>query len=315
MKKIITWSFLAVLAIAAALVGASHALLNYALQPESTSRDLPATYGRLYCDYPFLEPWVDSLNAAGAFRDTFIVHRNLRLHAYYVPAPSPSKATAVIIHGYGDNAIGMFMIAHLYNQRMGYNVLLPDLQNSGLSSGNTFQMGWHDSRDVMKWMDVANALFGGSTQMVVHGISMGAATTMMLSGEPQKPYVKCFVEDCGYTSVWDEFSHEMRKRFGLPDFPLLHIANWLCGIERRWTFKQASALEQVKKCTLPMLFIHGTVDDFVPTWMVYELFDAKPSPKDIWVAPASAHALSYKENMQEYLWRVKNFTSKYIDGN
>lgn len=66
-------------------------------------------------------------------------------------------------------------------------------------------MGWLDRKDVTQWMEVANRIYGDSTSMVVHGISMGAATTMMVSGEPQPDYVKCFVEDCGYTSVWDQF--------------------------------------------------------------------------------------------------------------
>ena len=53
---------------------------------------------------------------------------------------------------------------------------------------------------------------------------MGAATTMMVAGEPQRPYVKCFVEDCGYTSVWDEFSNELKTSFGLPAFPPITAA-------------------------------------------------------------------------------------------
>ena len=79
-------------------------------------------------------------------------------------------------------------------------------------------MGWKDRIDVLQWMNIANEIFGDSTQMVVHGISMGGATTMMVSGEKQQPYVKCFVEDCGYTSVWDEFSHELKSSFHLPAF-------------------------------------------------------------------------------------------------
>ena len=172
-------------------------------------------------------------------------------------------------------------------------------------------MGWLDRLDVMRWMDVADSIFGG-TQMVVHGISMGAATTMMVSGEEQRPFVRCFVEDCGYTSVWDEFEHELRGRFGLPAFPLLHVADWLCGVEHGWTFREASAVEQVKKCRLPMLFIHGAADDFVPTWMVYELFEAKPQPKEIWVVPGAAHAVSYRDNRDQYVWRVRNFVSRHI---
>ena len=126
--------------------------------------------------------------------------------------------------------------------------------------------------------------------MVVHGISMGAATTMMVSGDVNQegnlmPFVKCFVEDCGYTSVWDEFRGELKGQFGLPAFPLLHTASLLCQLEYGWNFREASALKQVARCQLPMLFIHGESDTFVPTEMVYSLYKVKPGPKALWIAP------------------------------
>ena len=178
----------------------------------------------------------------------------------------------------------------------------------------------------MQWTETADELFGRnhadsiasrSTKMVVHGISMGAATTMMVSGEVehgqyQQPFIKCFVEDCGYTSVWDEFRGELKEQFGLPAFPLLHTASWLCRQEYGWDFREASALEQVKKCTLPMLFIHGDADTFVPTWMVYPLYEAKPEPKELWIVPGATHAMSYKDYPQEYTEHVKKFVGKYI---
>ena len=135
-------------------------------------------------------------------------------------------------------------------------------------------MGWKDRIDVLQWMNIANEIFGDSTQMVVHGISMGGVTTMMVSGEKQQPYVKCFVEDCGYTSVWDEFSHELKASFHLPPFPLMYTTSWLCEKKYGWNFKEASSLKQVAKSQLPMLFIHGDKDTYVPTWMVYSLYEA-----------------------------------------
>lgn len=310
-KKTVFWSLAILATLAVTVIVTAHFMLVYSLQPDNRGKDLQGSFDYMYEEYPFLRPWVDSLETAGALRDTFIVNDGARLHAYYVAAPEATRATAVIVHGYTDNAIRMFMLAHLYNHELRYNVLLPDLHYSGLSDGDCFRMGWLDRLDVMRWMDVADSIFGG-TQMVVHGISMGAATTMMVSGEEQRPFVRCFVEDCGYTSVWDEFEHELRGRFGLPAFPLLHVADWLCGVEHGWTFREASAVEQVKKCRQPMLFIHGAADDFVPTWMVYELFEAKPQPKEIWVVPGAAHAVSYRDNRDQYVWRVRNFVSRYI---
>ena len=217
------------------------------------------------------------------------------------------------MHGYTDNSIRMLMIGYLYSRNLKYNILLPDLQNHGLSGGKSIQMGWKDRLDVLQWMDIANKLYGGHTQMVVHGISMGAATTMMLAGEKQAPYVKCFVEDCGYTSVWDEFKKELNVQFGLPTFPLMYMSSALCHLKYGWDFKEASALKQVAKCRLPMLFIHGDADTYVPTRMVYPLYMAKPAPKEIWIVRGGVeHAISYKAQPEEYTRRVNDFTRKYI---
>ena len=324
-KKALKYSFIGAAAIIALLLCAGYFTLGFALRPDALdtrSRDLTASYEHMVKEFPELEVWIDSLYQAGALRDWYIENeRGEQLHAIYVRAAQPTQRTAVIVHGYTDNAVRMLHIGYLYSRLLGYNILLPDLHAHGLSQGSAIQMGWLDRLDVLQWMETADELFGreiGGTQMVVHGISMGAATTMMVSGEVQHgihqaPYVKCFVEDCGYTSVWDEFKSELKARFHLPPFPLLHIASKLCDWEYGWNFRQASALEQVKKCTLPMLFIHGDSDDFVPTWMVHPLYEAKPEPKELWLAPGPGHALSYKHNPEEYTARVKAFTEKYIN--
>ena len=313
MKKTFISISITLLVLAVLLGAASSFMLRIALSPVHTGKDLPSSWEYMFENYPELEAWTDSLQQANALKDTFTYAPDgTRLHAYYVAAPSPTSKTAVIVHGYTDNAIRMMMIGYLYNHNLGFNILLPDLRYSGLSEGTTFQMGWLDRKDVMQWMNIANEIYGDSTQMVVHGISMGGATTMMVSGEQQPDYVKCFVDDCGYTSVWDQFKKELKEDFGLPAFPLMHTTSLLCNWVYDWNFKEASALEQVKKCQLPMLFIHGDKDDYVPTWMVYELYKAKPEPKELWTVPNADHATSYKLNKQEYTEKVKQFTNKYI---
>ena len=292
---------------------ASSFMLNYSLSPINRGKDLQGSWEYMFENYPELQSWKDSLQQADALKDTFIYAPDqTRLHAFYVAAPTPTSKTAVIVHGYTDNAIRMMMIGYMYNRSLGYNILLPDLRYSGQSEGDYLQMGWLDRKDVMQWMNVANQIFGDNTQMVVHGISMGGATTMMVSGELQPDYVKCFVDDCGYTSVWDQFSKELKEQFGLPEIPLMYTSSWLCDLKYDWNFDEASALEQVEKCHLPMLFIHGDKDDYVPTWMVYQLYDAKPQPKELWVVPNADHATSYQLNKEAYTEKVKKFTDKYI---
>ena len=321
MKKSIKYSLIVVIALATVLLCAGYYMLGYALKPKglvTRSRNTQASLEYMQETYPAVGRWIDSLQTAGALRDLYIENdEGTRLHALYVQAADSTDRTAVIVHGYTDNSIRMLMIGYLYSRQLGYNILLPDLYGHGLSGGTEVQMGWKDRLDVLLWTDEANRLLGGNTQMVVHGISMGAATTMCVSGEVQhgmyqQLFIKCFVEDCGYTSAWDEFKGELKNQFGLPAFPLLNVASALCNMEYGWSFQEASPLKQVKKCTLPMLFIHGDADTFVPTWMVYPLYEAKPEPKELWIVPGAEHAVAYKENPEEYTRKVSDFVGKYI---
>ena len=289
-------------------------MLWFALQPE-VEKDVKymTSYEYMTREYPHIRPWLDSLSQTGVLRDTTILGQDEeRLHALYVPAQQPTSKTAVIVHGYTDNAIRMMMIGYMYHHDLGYNILLPDLHYHGASEGEAIRMGWLDRLDVMRWMEIANSVFGGNTQMVVHGISMGAATTMMVAGEAQPNFVKCFVEDCGYTSVWDQFQKELKEQFHLPSFPLLNMATALCRWRYGWGFREASALKQVEKASLPMMFIHGDADDYVPTWMVHPLYEAKSGEKELWIVPGAEHAASYRENKEEYTRRVGEFVGRYI---
>ena len=321
MKKALKYSLISVLALAAVLLCAGYFMLGFALKPEalaSRSRNIAASLEYMHQTYPEVGKWIDSLQTAGALYDRYIENEEgTPLHALYVPAADSTNRTAVIVHGYTDNSIRMLMIGYLYSRQLGYNILLPDLYGHGLSGGTEVQMGWKDRLDVQLRTDEAHHLFGGNTQMVVHGISMGAATTMCVAGEVQhgvnqQPFIKCFVEDCGYTSAWDEFKGELKNQFHLPSFPLLNVASALCNMEYGWSFQEASPLKQVKKSTLPMFFIHGDADTFVPTWMVHPLYEAKPQPKELWIVPGAEHAVAYKENPEEYTRKVSDFVSKYI---
>ena len=319
MRKAIKYSLIAVIAIAALLLCAGYYMLGYALKPEelvSRSRNIESSLEYMRQTYPEVGHWIDSLQAAEALHDLYIENdEGTPLHALYVPAADSTNHTAVIVHGYTDNSIRMMMIGYLYNRQLGYNILLPDLYGHGLSGGTEVQMGWKDRLDVLRWTEEANHLFGGNTEMVVHGISMGAATTMMVSGERVPPFIRCFIEDCGYTSVWDQFQKEFKGLFHIPSFPWLNIASWICKKQNGWNFKEASAIKQIQKCTLPMLFIHGDNDDFVPTAMVYQLYDAKPQPKELWIAPETDHAHAYRNHPKEYTEKVKTFVEKYLDKN
>lgn len=318
------WALFALLVLA--IVGGSVYLLSFALHPaKNKGRDYAGQYAMMRERYPWIVTWLDSVSSYKALRDTFVTMANkrtglfladsTRLHALFVKAPRKTALTAIVVHGYTDSAVDMLQFACFYNKELGMNVFLPDLHANGKSGGKAMQMGWNDRDDVLRWAAIADKVFKDSTghaRIVIHGWSMGGATTMNVAGENTPDYIKCFIEDCGYTSAWDEFSHELDQMFGLPDFPLLYTASALCKVGYGWSFGEASPMRQVTKCRKPMLFIHGGNDDFVPTRMVYTLYAAKPAPKMLVVFHGSAHAKSFKDHKELYgLW-VKTFLRKYL---
>ena len=133
----------------------------------------------------------------------------------------------------------------LYKTRYGMN-----LRACGDTDGNYLGMGWLDRKDILSWINWIVAQ-DSDARIVIHGISMGAATTMMTAGEDTPDQVVAFIEDCGYTSVWDEYAGELKNQFGLPAFPLLHLASWATCLRYGWDFREASPLEQVKNAGFP----------------------------------------------------------------
>jgi fermentation-respiration switch protein FrsA (DUF1100 family) len=285
-------------------IGTSFYMLSYALSPDGGKADVDSCYNQLFERYPDTKPWVDSLNRVGALRDTFVVMpTGERHHALYVH--HGSQKTAFIIHGWRDSAVKYLFLARLYEHVLGgYNVVLPDLHAHGLSEGDMIQMGWLDRKDVLHWLTIFQ-----TDTMVVHGVSMGGATTMMLSAEEMPKGIKDlrFVDDCGYTSAWDEFASELKNQFGLPPFPLMYTTSMLCKMRYGWSFSEASAIDAVRQSPYPMLFIHGDEDTFVPTEMVYRLYQAKPSNKKLWIAPGAEHASSYLTHPDEYTRQLCDF--------
>ncbi len=317
MKRFLIWTAAILAVILIALGFAGNYMVNFSLSPDPNRQDLDSMKVVLYERFPDMRPWVDSLETNAILKDTFVVMPSgEKHHAYFLPAPEQTAKTAIVIHGYKDSAIKFFFFMRMYNRDFGYNVLMPDLSAHGLSEGDEIQMGWKDADDVLHWTKIADELFAlpeEPSQMVIHGVSMGAATTMNIAGKEELPdYIKVFIEDCGYTSVWDEFGNELKEMFSLPKFPILHTASLVCDIKYGWKFKEASPLESVSRATHPMLFIHGDADAFVPFWMLEPLYEAKPEPKAKWIVPGTKHARAYDDYPVEYTEKVGEFLEKYI---
>lgn len=217
----------------------------------------------------------------------------------------------IIAHGYTSSHEDIQPIAlNFYNK--GYNVLTPDMRAHGNSEGKYIGMGWLDRKDMLLWIDYVLSLDSNS-QIVLYGESMGGATVMMTSGEYLPSNVKAIIEDCGYTSVQEMFESQLYERFGLPPFPILNAAEVVTSIRAKYNFDEASALEQVKKSKTPMLFTHGGNDNYVPTEMVYRLYEAAQCEKDILVIEGADHGAAPDVDPDKYYEKVFSFLGKYIN--
>ena len=209
------------------------------------------------------------------------------------------------IHGYTSKKEDYRNIGSKFAEK-GYNLLLPDMRAHGESEGKYIGMGWLDRRDVLKWIDLIIEM-DPEAQIILHGTSMGGATVMMTAGEALPQNVKGIIEDCGYTSVWDIFRDELKYLFGLPPFPVLHAASVVSKLQAGYFFSEGSAVKQLEKATVPMLFIHGGNDTFVRTDMVYEVYEACPTVKELLVIEGAGHGEAYAMDPELYFDTVFGF--------
>lgn len=305
-------------------------LFNFALNPaaEFTMMDLfvpgvtesepveepsPAPYSNSYDD---TQLWINySTEAAAWFEEEgerVVTQAADGSHRVAYQFANDSHLYAIVFHGYYGNSSQMAGYGKMFYE-LGMNVLIPDALAHGESDGKYIGMGWLERSDVLNWIgSIVDA--DPEAQIMLFGVSMGGATVMMAAGEALPANVKCIVEDCGYSSVMDEFSVQIGQTFGLPKFPLLYSADLICRIRAGYGFAEASAVEQLKKAEVPMLFIHGEEDTFVPYEMLDVVYEACASPvKEKLTVPGAAHGLAVATDPATYWTTIEAFVGRFMD--
>ncbi|MGP4074205.1 alpha/beta hydrolase [Piscibacillus sp. B03] len=253
--------------------------------------------------------WVDNQNFEYWEMKSF---DDLRLQGYYLEAEEPTNKTVVFAHGYLGRARDMGLYGEYYYEDLGYNMLSVDLRGHGQSQGDYIDFGWHSRLDLVDWVNRLVDKQGEDTEIILHGLSMGAATVLMTSGEELPDNVKAVIADSPYTSVYDLFDYQMGRMFKLPSFPLLDSTSVVTKAKANYSLKEASALKQVKKTDLPILYIHGNNDEFVPTRMTQELYDNTNSEKQLKIFDKSSHGEAFAIYREEYIETLEQFLNEYM---
>ncbi len=236
--------------------------------------------------------------------------RGETLHADVIFSDEPSDVWVISIHGYTAKPSSNAPQNRFFHS-LGFNLLMPSLCGHADSECKYVAMGWHDRLDICEWISVICSK-NPKAKIVLYGVSMGAATVMMTTGEPLPDNVRCAVEDCGYSSVEDEFNTQVKDSFHLPRFPFIRATDVMTRIHAGYSFKEASSVEQLKKSKTPTLFIHGEEDSFVPYSMLDKCYDAAACEKEKFSVPGAQHAASAITAPEEYFAQVKAFIEKYI---
>lgn len=230
-----------------------------------------------------------------------------RLHA--IAAIQNPEKWVILVHGYmGRNA--EMVDAALRFLEQGYSVLMPGHRAHGRSEGDTISMGINESQDIVSWIRYLTEKYPQSSIYLL-GVSMGAASVMMAGGQDLPENVKAICEDCGYTSAWDEFSWQLKKIFHLPKFPVLYAADLVTRIRGKINIRKASPIQAVQKSKIPTLFLHGDADTFVPTHMVYKLYNFANYPKELCIIEGGEHAVSRFKDPEKYYSSVLNWFEKF----
>lgn len=242
--------------------------------------------------------------------DVYMQSRDgLMLHGIVIEN-DPSK-WAVLCHGYTGSAYQMSSFGEIFAEK-GFSILAVDLRGHGSSEGAYRGMGWHDSFDVCDWAALIEERYK-VRDIALFGISMGGATVMMASGHKLPANVKVIIEDCGYSSIKAELKYNAKKSYHLPSFPLMNFLSGVTKIKAGYSIlNDGDAVAQVRQTDIPILFIHGEEDRFVPFSMMNKLYKAAGGPKMKFTVPGAAHGKSFAMDPEGYKDAVYSFLYKYI---
>lgn len=222
-----------------------------------------------------------------------------------MPPTDGRERVVVIVHGYSYCRVGSIKYALMFHE-IGFNCVLYDHCNHGISDKAPTSMGFFEAYDLKCLCDWTRERLGHNAVVGTHGESMGGATVMMNASIDDK--LAFVIEDCGYSSLPDQLAHSLKVEYKLPRYPFLPIASLLCKLRGGVWFKDVIPKDAVAKCKdIPMLFIHGGTDDYVPVYMVDELYKAKSGTKMKTIFPNASHAESFMSDKEGYKNAVKNF--------
>ncbi len=231
----------------------------------------------------------------------------LRLVGHYIHAQGQPKRLIVLFHGWRGSWTGDFGSIGKWLYGIGCDLLLAEQRAQGASEGKYMGFGVLERRDVADWMGYLERERHNTLPVYLGGVSMGAATVLMAAGDALPGFVRGVLADCGFTSPYDMLYEVGRKSLHMREHPAMDYVSLLVKFHADFGIKEYSTLESVKKTRLPIFFVHGLADDFVPCRMSREAYQACTSPKELLLVEGAGHVRSFFYDNENYRRKVEDF--------
>ncbi|MGG6313119.1 alpha/beta hydrolase [Paenibacillus macerans] len=234
----------------------------------------------------------------------------LQLSGYVLELFPESRRWMIIVHGYTVSLLASTQYIDMF-QEAGFNILLIDQRRHGGSQGKYTTYGFQEKYDVETWVHWILENYGGNCSIGLHGQSLGGGTVLEYLSIAH-PNVKFVIADCPYSDLTELMRHQISKLNKLPASPLLPLVNKLLQRKAGFRLDQVSPIRAVEQSKLPVLFIHGTEDNYVPTYMSRELYRQKPEPKGLLLVEGAVHANAYGVDPKRYAEEVQSFIERFL---
>ena len=230
---------------------------------------------------------------------------------YYEKKNAP---LVIFFHGFRGHSYVDGVPIYRIAQKKEWNVLLVSMRAHDESEGNIFTLGVKERYDCVDWANWAAKHFGRETPIFLMGISMGGAVVTMSSNLDFPDSVCGIIDDCGFTMSKKMLELNCKSRLpkGMPVEVFKIFADVGTKLWGGFNLKEADACKAVSQTKIPILIIHGDMDNLAPLYMAKKIYNSCKSRKDIYIVHGAGHTENYKKDPEGYEKIITTFIKENV---
>lgn len=226
------------------------------------------------------------------------------MSALWLEAPETSSRAVIFVHDAGGGKTSLADRAAFFLEQ-GYHVILYDQGRKPATCGV------RERKDLRLLCTVIFRQLGEGSQIGTLGVGAGAVTALLHACLDSR--ISFVIADTA-ADLEDVLRRRINLEFRMPSFPILRAASVLCRIWGGFSFRDVSPQQELCRraglIAVPVLFIHGGLDQQIPAEMAVKLFTVKQGPKELYLPPRAGHTEAWEADPAEYEGRIGEFLRK-----